>query len=241
MSDSADDHTWYHQQSSCDNDVVSAPDGWPDYAMPNDNTFGGHRGRAWDDRGIHSLIRAVSEHCRNLELLEIHSCLSYAPMTIFQMSENVLGDACTVARRLTRLNVRVRAWECDYLDDIQQQNRFFERFLLEAKELRCLNVSGYVDIECLMDKFWPNLEKLGLEDLGMDPSETREIIQTHRNTLCELKLGDPKWRGEPVEWDDVAKELAQYLRLHHVMVYGLDGFGDKRERFGSLTVARSFM
>lgn len=224
----------YYQRCSREIAVPIQPSMWP---YP----------RKWDVRGIHNLIGALSEHCQSLEQLHIGSRFWSAPMIIFEMDEDAVNDACTVAKRLTHLKMSLHMPTSDSIGDIEKQYDCISKSLSAAKELRCLAMTGRLDSEFLQDMFWPHLEKLDLEDLGLDAMELKAITQTHKGTLRELTLANVNLWGEE-GWVDAAREIGKYLRLHRVNFFEVcDEL--TRERTGvpyledetSLAVARSFM
>lgn len=232
----------YYQRCSREIAVPLQPSEWL-----SSNTLGEGDMKKWDVRGIYNLIRALSEHCQILEQLHIGPYSSHAPMTIFGMDKDLVNDACTVAKRLTYLEVNVKKSTSDSIDDVQEFYDCFNKSLTAAKEIRCLAINGRIDSKLFKKRVWPYLEKLNLGELAMDATEIKAITQTHKCTLRELKLRNVYMFGEE-GWADAAKEMGKYLRLRRVSVLGVcDEVTYERTRVpylepeANLAVARSFM
>ena len=234
------DHSWYDQRSGREPFMALAPSSW---AAPNKS---GHF-QKWKVRGIHNLFRAVSKQCQNVKEVHLASETSSAPMTIFEMDDDVYNEACTIAQRLTSLKMDLHLSRWDSEKDWHEQHCYLKAFLSQAKELRCLAISGRIEAWVLVDKVWPHLETLHLGDLGLDAEVLNEILQAHKRTLRELTLRNVNMFGEE-GWADAAKEMGKYLRLHRVSVLGVSDEVTREETEDpylsdetSLAVARSFM
>lgn len=168
-------------------------------------------------------------------------------MTIFNMHEDVYHDACTMAQRLTSLKMELYLSRGDSEDDWQEQYDCLDGFLSQAKELRCLAMSGRIDMTVTKDKVWPHLKTLNWGNLAFGAADLKAITQAHQSTLRELTLRNVYMYGEE-GWADAAKEIGKYLRLGLVRVLGV---ADEVTREGTgapyledqtnLAVARSFM
>ena len=236
-----DDHSWYHQRSEREINTPIAPSSWQDIFDEDDEI------QEWNVSGILNLIRAVSKQGQNVKELHIASETSCAPMAIFEMDDDVYNEACTMAQRLTSLKMDLPLSEWDPEKDWLKEYLNLEKFLSEARELRCLAISGRLEAHVLMDSDWPHLETLHLGDLALDAEELKAILHAHKRTLRELSLRNVNMFGEE-GWSDAAKEMGKYLRLRRFTVLGISD-EVTREETGNpylndethLAVARSFM
>ncbi|CAD6585145.1 MAG: hypothetical protein ASARMPREDX12_001915 [Alectoria sarmentosa] len=237
-----DNHSWYHQRSWRETAVL-APSQWPRDINAGDE----FTRKKWDIRGIQNLIRAVSVHCQKLKEIHLASESSKAPMTIFEMDEDVYNEACAMAQRLTSLIMNLYVSRSDSDDEWQEQYDCLDGFLSEAKDLRCLAMRGRIDIYFFKYKNWPHLETLMWGDLDLDAAGLEAITQTHKGTLRELTLRNVYMNGTE-GWADAAKKMGKYLKLHRISVLGVcdevttEGPGAPYlEDETNLAVARSFM
>ena len=221
---------------------VVQPAQWPRNMHPGDAV-----GNKWDVRGVQNLIRAVSVHCRKLSRLDLAPASSMAPMTFFQMDQEVFEAASNMAQRLTSLDLNLYMSTSDSEDDVQEQYEGLEGFLSDAKELRCLIIRGRIDFDYIKHIVWPHLETLDLESLGLDPADLKAMMHAHRGTLRDLEFCNVYLYGGE-GWANAAKEMSKYLRLRRICVLGVcDEL--TRESLGqpylddevNLAVARSFM
>ncbi|KAL9076820.1 MAG: hypothetical protein Q9161_000805 [Pseudevernia consocians] len=238
-----DDHSWYHQHSTREFDMPVPPSS-PSAGNWYNEDDGFQR---WSVLGINNLIRAVSQEGQNVKELQIGSETSSLPMAIFKMHGDVYHDACTMARRLTSLKMDLYMPRMPHEDDRQKRNDCFNGFLSQAKELRCLAMSGDIDPDVIKDKVWPHLETLNWVKLEIGAADIKAIIHAHKSTLRELTLSNVYMHGEE-GWADAAKEMGQYLRLGLVRVLRLADEATRRitgdaylEDEANLVVARSFM
>lgn len=204
-------------------------------------------GNKWDVRGVQNLIRAVSVHCRKLTGLDLASVSSSAPITFFEMDEDVYDAACKMAQRLTSLKLNLHISMSDSAEDMQEQYEGLEGFLSQAKELRCLEIMGRLDFKYINHTVWPHLETLNLEHLGLNAAELKVMMQAHKGTLRDLEFCNVYMYGGE-GWADAAKEMGKYLRLRRICVSGvcddvtIETLGQPYlEDEVNLAVARSFM
>lgn len=180
---------------------------------------GGVVGDKWDVRGVQNLIRAVSVHCQKVSRLNL-ARTSSAPMTFFEMDQDVYEAACKMAKRLTSLELSLYVSMSDSGDDVQFQYEGLEGFLLDAKELRCLTIRGRIEFGCINHIVWPHLETLNLESFGFDAASLKVMMQAHQGTLRDLEFCNVYLYGDE-GWAHTAKELGKYLRLRRICILGV--------------------
>ena len=236
-------HPWYYWHSAREIDMPVAPSSWARNWFNEDDGV-----QRWSVLGINNLIRAVSQEGQNVKELQIGSVTSSLPLTIFKMHGDVYHDACTMARRLTSLEMDLNVTGERGENDWQKQNDCLNNFLSQAKELRCFGISGRrIDIDVIKDKVWPHLETLNWAKFEIRAAHIKAITHAHKSTLRELTLNNVHMRDEE-GWADAAKEMGQYLRLRLVRVMDLADEVTRRETRvhfledeAQLVVARSFM
>ena len=237
-----DEHSWYHQRSQREIAVPVPPVSWA-----RDKTSDPDESNKWDVRGFQHLIRAVSQHGHNVVQLHIASESSGAPTSIFGMNQDVCDDICRMVRRLELLKVHLYMPQSCSEIELSEQEDSLNSTLSEAKNLRCLAISGRIEINLLMNKVWPHLETLHLGDLAIDAGGLKAIIQAHKDTLREVSFRNIYICGDE-GWTDVAEEVGKYLRLRKVRIIGVaDDVTRERnddpyleDKVGE-AVARSFM
>ena len=237
-----DEHSWYHQRSQRD---IAEP--VPPVSWARDKTSGPDESNKWDARGFQHLIRAVSQHGHNVVQLHIASESSCAPMSIFGMDQDVCDDTCRMVRRLDLLKVHLYISESSSEIEWSEQEDRLNSTLSEAKNLRCLAISGRIEISLLMNKVWPHLEILNLGDFAIHANGLKAIIQTHKDTLREVSFRNIYIFGDE-GWADVAEEVGKYLRLRKIRILGVADDVTRARNDGpylednvSEAVARSFM
>ncbi len=237
-----DDHSWYHQCSERQSHMPIKPSSWRQDTF-DENAYQ-HK---WNVSGILNLIRAVSKQGQNVKELHIASETSSAPTTIFEMGDDLYNGACTMAQRLTSLKMDLHLFDWDLEKERLEQYHYLQVFLSEAKELRCLAISGRVQAHVLMDKYWPHLETLHLGNIALNAKELKAITHAHKRALRELTLRNLYIVGEE-GWSDAAKEIGKYLRLRRVSVLDVCDEVTREETESpylddetNLAVARSFM
>ncbi|CAF9940276.1 hypothetical protein IMSHALPRED_001819 [Imshaugia aleurites] len=215
---------------------------WPRDGHPEDDGS-----KKWHIRGIRNLIRTVSVLCQKLKELSLATASSCAPMTIFEMDGDEYEKACTMAQRLTSLELNLYVSRNDSHDGWHEQNGGLSKFLSETKQLRSLVASGRIDPSVFNDKVWPHLETLSWSNAGLDAKCLKAITQVHKSTLRELRFCNVKLFGDQ-GWIDAAIEIGKYLRLRCVTVFGvcdevtMEATGDPYlEDEINLVVARKFM
>ena len=211
-----DGHSWYHRRSQREIAVPVPPMSW----WARDKTSDPDESTKCDVRGIQHLIRAVSQHCHNVVQLHIASESSCAPMSIFGMDQDVCDDTCRLVRRLDLLKVHLyMSASCSETEWDEQEDRL-NSILSEAKNLRCLAISGRIDVDLLMNKVWPHLETLNLGDITIEANDLKAIIQAHKDTLREVSFRNIYICGDE-GWLDVAEEVGKYLRLRKIRILGV--------------------
>ena len=235
-----DEHSWYHQHSQREIAVPVPPVSWA-----RDKTSDPDESNKWDVRGFQHLIRAVSQHGHNVVQLHIASESSSTAMSFFKMDQDICDDTCRMVRRLDLLKMGLSMSASDF--EWRERKDRLNAILSEAKNLRCLALSGGIEINLLMNKVWPRLESLNLGDIAIEADELKAIIQAYQDTLRELSFRNIYISGAE-GWADVAEEVGKYLRLRKIGILGvaddvtreLNG-GPYLENKVSEAVARSFM
>ena len=215
---------------------------------PRNTHLGDAIGNKWDVRGVQNLIRAVSVHCRKLTGLDLASVSLSAPMTFFEMNDDIYDAACKIAQRLTSLKMNLYMSMSDSRDDVQFQYEGLEGFLSEAKELRCLTASGRIDSDYIKHTVWPHLETLNLESLSLNAADLKVMMQAYKGTLRDLEFCIVYMYGGE-GWADAAKEMGKYLRLRRICILGVcddvtrETLGDQPylDDEANKAVARNFM
>ena len=209
LSEFEDHHSCYHRRSQCEIAVPFLPSSWDPYEP---------RGYGWDARGIQHLIRAVSQHGNHVVQLHIASELSCVPMPIFGMDQGLYDDACRMVRRLDLLKVHTPL-DNSVAERSEQEDRL--NFILsEAKNLRCLKISGYgIESHLLTNRVWPHLETLSLRHIGIQADDLKVIIQAHKDTLRKVLLRDVCIFGVG-GWAKIIKQVGKYLRLRKLIILG---------------------
>lgn len=211
-----DNHSWYHQRSWRETGVL-APSQWPRDINAGDE----FTRKKWDIRGIQNLIRAVSVHCQKLKEIHLASESSKAPMTIFEMHEDVYDEACAMAQRLTSLIMNLYLSRSDSENEWQEQYDCLDGFLSEAKDLRCLAMRGRIDIYFFKYKNWPHLETLmwgGSRPGRSRPGNNHSNAQRH-SQRAHITQRLHEWHGRMAA--DAAKKMGKYLKLHRISVLGV--------------------
>ena len=206
-----DDHSWYQQRSQREMRLHVQPTSWA--RGWND----GRETKKWDARGIQHLFQAVSKHGQNVRELHLASELANAPMSLFEMDQDVYDDACVLAQRLKLLKVHLYIPRSELDNDLFNQEDCFDGILSEAKNLSCLAMSGRIDVDFFKAKPWPHLEILRLGDIGMSLDDLKAITRAYKETLRELLLRNVYLSGEE-GWIGAAKEVGKYLRLRQVSI-----------------------
>ena len=237
-----DDHWWYYQHSQREIAMPVLPVSWA-----REKTRDPNECNKWDVRGFQHLIRAVSQHGHNVVQLHIASESSSAPMSIFGMDQDVCDDACRMVRRLDLLKAGLcMSASCSEVELSEQKDRL-NAILSEAKNLRCLAISGVIETDLLMNKVWPHLETLNLGDFAIEADELKAVVQAHKDTLREVSFRNIYIYGDE-GWADVAEEVGKYLRLRKIDILGVADDVTRElnnspylENKVSEAVARSFM
>lgn len=213
---------------------------WPRNMHPGDAI-----GTKWDVRGVHHLIRALSVHCQ--KLTELDTASGSAPMTFFEMDDDVFEAACKMAQRLTVLKMGLYTSISDSGDDVQEQYKGLDGFMSNAMKLRCLDIRGRIDFDDIKHIVWPHLETLSLGDLGLDAADLKSMMQAHKGTLRDLEFCNVYLSGGE-GWVVAAKEMSKYLKLRRICVLGVcdeltreAGETPYLEDEDNLAVARSFL
>ncbi len=242
MPPKTDDHSWYHQRSQCEIAGPIAPTSWTRENTNEDDDL-----TKWDVRGVHNLIRAVSKHAPKVAEFTIASEISKAPSSMFEMDQDIHDDACMLAQRLKLFKANVYLSMTDIRDEWLPQEDCLDSLLSHAKELRCLAVSGRINIRAFIKQIWPHLETLLVGDIALGADDLKAITQAHKGTLRELTFRNVYLCGEE-GWADAAKEIGKYLRLRQVSILGVCDDVSRAETGNAyledevdVAVARSFM
>ena len=163
------------------------------------------------------------------------------------MDQDLCDDACRMVWRLDLLKVHLyMSASYSEVEWSEQANRL-NVILSEAKNLRCLAISGQIEIDLLMNRVWPRLETLNLGNIAMEADELKAIVQAYKDTLREISFRNIYIYGDE-GWADVAEEVGKYLRLRKIDILGVADDVTRElndscylENKVSEAVARSFM
>ena len=205
-----DDYSWYHRRSQCEIAMPVRPTSW-DPDVPNLKT--------WDVHGVQHLLLAVSQHGNHVVQLQIGSEFSSAPISVFG-NQDVCDNAYRMMSRLDLFKVHLYMVASSSEAEWAEQKDRLSCTLSEAKNLHCLAISGVIGTNVLKNKVWQHLETLNLGDMHLHSDDLKEIIQSHSNTLRELRLLSIYLFGKK-GWADVAEQIGKYLVLRSISILGL--------------------
>ena len=173
---------------------------------------------AWDPRGINRFLDLVST--RSPPLTHLKSCCHHQDFPLRLLASNSLSpQSSEVARSLRCISISSSS------GDIEAPARLtiLPDAVKYAQNLQCLSLS----IDCAADTdwgthfssaHWPHLTFLNLNHSLLHPNVLASICFDHKDTLRSLKLSYVTLNGigRRNAWKDVAEQLIQDLRLHHL-------------------------
>ena len=208
ISEFHDHHSCYHERSQCEIAVPFLPSSWEL-----------QEGYKWDVRGIQHLIRAVSQHGNHVVQLHMASGISCVPIPIFGMDRGLYDDACRMVRRLDLLEVHLYAPLSYTLAELREQKDRLSFILSEAKNLRCLALSGDgIESTLLKNMVWPHLESLSLRQISLRSDDLKPIIKAHKDTLRKVSLREVSMSGVK-GLADIIRQDGKYLSLRQLTLH----------------------
>ena len=230
-------HDWYSSKSKFEFGCIVPPSKWCRRSKNLDGwQMDQEEAVKWDVRGVQTLVRALSTHCPSLKELHIASQDYKAPMTMFQLSEADTEKFCSMAHRLTTLQLHPYVTKSDCASEYAKQQHCLELFFQAAKNLRtlsssrwCLNyeeefedsdeddddenkdlvLSELTDFRLFVGKPWSHLTKLTLRAAQVKASDLMSFLQDYSESLRDLTLYDISLLGNE-QWEQLGKEMARF-------------------------------
>ena len=187
----------------------------------------------WAHPGIQHLLRAIS--INNLPIEALHcgwpsSGLHLEPFVTRVYPENeyeydsgtcaISAHLETIVRNLTCMTLSSEYGELEFAGEYPSAEDAVVMGIVEhAKNLRSLSISlkrsSGVWNGIMPKASWPHLTALELGHWSLESDDLRRICCEHKNTLRELKLLNIKLdeSGKLALWEDVGKEIGEFLRL----------------------------
>ena len=188
----------------------------------------------WDFRGVTNLLIAIREYGPRLRSLDLGCKSSMLSLEIYSREEHA-EILCEIAPQLTsfKLTCEVSFHDPNLLRVRPYHIKAITRILEEAKSLEnlTLKLSNWPKAwsETSLITKCSHLRVLDLEWGSMEAASFRAFINTHTDTLRELRVRCISISGKD-SWEKIAEELGRSLRLHMLALSCIIEQSETRDR-----------